>query len=931
MNCFDMAAPSSRCLPVTSLQVHQSHRSRFDPLLNEPDETHEIAFQHSRGAGEYGHFTRVTPNVFRPESQSEADHRAGAYTQFVQPGLPPLFYGQAGFHRNTLELNVTQNAHVQLVWNHDTRTAHPIHLHGFKFVVVAVGEADGRSDRCSVVACPHKEDWFDWPASKQRVQDTISKGRYVVKDTVVLPAGGYLVIRFIADNPGVWLAHCHTDFHYADGMGLLMRVSNESHEMPPNFPSCDRTDRQAYDAVHRHSITAPSCSCLHNPESIMQASPESDWLCSTQTLCRHTAAPKDIMTNARGVEKQAEARGSSSRIWCSLAALVLSAGVLAFQWKPPTLQWLPTKVSVICLEEMQRRLSSSGLFVVVGIASAVGIVYLDVGTDTSERAFRERIALIFWQSAYWAISTLYAAITEEPSRHWKVYDPQRANGGWEVTYQLPKLVSDQITQSRSRLMVLCTDWPDQTGIDHDAEGTNTENIKIQLSSVPSHHATRFVVGISMAWCYPAIFTCVMASFTAVTLDVPKLILTTAVLMLVQQVFESLGYFLAAGCTPHRAAVIGSIVSQFSVVVGGFYRTLPDWAAWLSHAAPVQHSFSALIKLQFDYKDSFWCTPQRAAAWRGYGWCPLEFSGLVQDMKVRGISVISSEVPVSVIVEFVILLGMVLLLRVMTCMLMLSPCATDRRKEACREDYKEDHNSRCHDAVLISLSSLEGKTGQKDYTSHPLSNLTAIQVGIEVSTHDVSLGESDREANIVNYAHCTNMVSSDAEADALVVERTHSNLDGDEVVQRTHSNLDEDEIIEWDPSNLAFKQSDSSLSSPNRQVAVLSHEGNDAHCDRPWVSTEIFGSEHMAQLDSCPQDVTSGESDTLLGELGGQAHDFGHPNWTETLWEECVKTTRICGNSKKELRVRKHQRLAVCSDHFFGCPRAQLPKSLEEYF
>ncbi len=31
----------------------------------------------------------------------------------------------------------------------------------------------------------------------------------VRKDTVVVPPGGYAVIRFVADNPGVWLAHCH--------------------------------------------------------------------------------------------------------------------------------------------------------------------------------------------------------------------------------------------------------------------------------------------------------------------------------------------------------------------------------------------------------------------------------------------------------------------------------------------------------------------------------------------------------------------------------------------------------------------------------------------------------------------------------------------------------------------------------------------------
>ena len=35
----------------------------------------------------------------------------------------------------------------------------------------------------------------------------------VVKDTVILPGHGYVIIRFVADNPGWWLFHCHIIFH----------------------------------------------------------------------------------------------------------------------------------------------------------------------------------------------------------------------------------------------------------------------------------------------------------------------------------------------------------------------------------------------------------------------------------------------------------------------------------------------------------------------------------------------------------------------------------------------------------------------------------------------------------------------------------------------------------------------------------------------
>ena len=37
------------------------------------------------------------------------------------------------------------------------------------------------------------------------------------KDTVVVPNRGYTIVRFVADNRGVWLLHCHIEFHSAIG------------------------------------------------------------------------------------------------------------------------------------------------------------------------------------------------------------------------------------------------------------------------------------------------------------------------------------------------------------------------------------------------------------------------------------------------------------------------------------------------------------------------------------------------------------------------------------------------------------------------------------------------------------------------------------------------------------------------------------------
>lgn len=107
-------------------------------------------------------------------------------------------------------------------------SAHPMHLHGYHFRVVANGKLGDKT-------------------TEEEVRQLDKDGKIVRnlvdapwKDTVVVPDGGYTVIRFIADSPGYWILHCHIDFHVELGMGFILKVGEHS-EMPPvpeAFPTC---------------------------------------------------------------------------------------------------------------------------------------------------------------------------------------------------------------------------------------------------------------------------------------------------------------------------------------------------------------------------------------------------------------------------------------------------------------------------------------------------------------------------------------------------------------------------------------------------------------------------------------------------------------------------------------------------------------------
>ncbi|TVU19678.1 hypothetical protein EJB05_35842 [Eragrostis curvula] len=101
--------------------------------------------------------------------------------------------------------------------------SHPLHLHGFNFFVV--GQGFGNFD-------PAKD-----PAKFNLVDP-------VERNTVGVPAGGWVAIRFRADNPGVWFMHCHLEVHMSWGLKMAWLVldgSQPNQKLPPppsDLPQC---------------------------------------------------------------------------------------------------------------------------------------------------------------------------------------------------------------------------------------------------------------------------------------------------------------------------------------------------------------------------------------------------------------------------------------------------------------------------------------------------------------------------------------------------------------------------------------------------------------------------------------------------------------------------------------------------------------------
>jgi len=127
-------------------------------------------------------------------------------------------------------------------------SSHSIHLHGHTFYVVKTGypvyQPDGRiawfnkdlkcinkmtDSECkelfSVIETKgdgyFKLQEINWRNDSVGYINTRNKA-LSRKDTVIVPYGGYVVIRFVVDNPGWWFFHCHIEYHQLEGMAAVI-------------------------------------------------------------------------------------------------------------------------------------------------------------------------------------------------------------------------------------------------------------------------------------------------------------------------------------------------------------------------------------------------------------------------------------------------------------------------------------------------------------------------------------------------------------------------------------------------------------------------------------------------------------------------------------------------------------------------------------
>ncbi|KAK3334531.1 Cupredoxin, partial [Neurospora tetraspora] len=85
------------------------------------------------------------------------------------------------------------------VLQNDFALPHPIHLHGHDFLTLGIGTGT---------------------FSASTMLNQLNFNNPIRRDVVQIPGGGWLVMAYKTDNPGLWLMHCHIGWHVAMGLGI---------------------------------------------------------------------------------------------------------------------------------------------------------------------------------------------------------------------------------------------------------------------------------------------------------------------------------------------------------------------------------------------------------------------------------------------------------------------------------------------------------------------------------------------------------------------------------------------------------------------------------------------------------------------------------------------------------------------------------------
>lgn len=197
---------------------------------------------------------------------------------YTSPKVPSLFTALSGgdyasnsyIYGNVNAFVLGKGETIDIVLNNQDTGTHPFHLHGHVFQLISRGPAVDDDD--SPVAFNYS-DHDPFPTVPMK------------RDTVYVRPQSNMVMRFTADNPGVWFFHCHIEWHLEQGLAIVLIEAPEE---------LQDTDSQQLTENHKEICEKVGVSTTGNA-----AANTEDYMDLTGENVQHAALPAGF--TARGI------------------------------------------------------------------------------------------------------------------------------------------------------------------------------------------------------------------------------------------------------------------------------------------------------------------------------------------------------------------------------------------------------------------------------------------------------------------------------------------------------------------------------------------------------------------------------------------------------------------------------------------------------
>ncbi|KAM6511313.1 hypothetical protein FALCPG4_016315 [Fusarium falciforme] len=217
--------PNPALNPTQSFQIFAGKGGEYDHKEHHaPSETHTLNLQNLTAATRVSDIPSKVKETFvfyaKTEKLSHLNYEPVGFINHTswKPQSPPLLsQNRTAWDENQLVpfigLSSGEPTRVDIIINNLDDGAHPFHLHGHSFYVLSSYRDEGRGG------------WGSYnPHSGEQPPNGLDLDFPLRKDTIGVPRRGHVVLALVADNPGIWMLHCHMLVHMARGMAMAFHV-----------------------------------------------------------------------------------------------------------------------------------------------------------------------------------------------------------------------------------------------------------------------------------------------------------------------------------------------------------------------------------------------------------------------------------------------------------------------------------------------------------------------------------------------------------------------------------------------------------------------------------------------------------------------------------------------------------------------------------